>query len=179
MKFEDDFDGLLNDALREVREAEPRMGLEGRVLAGVRAGAEEWRFAWWKWASVAAAVVVIVLVVAVRRGSKVDVVRKAPVVVVPSERVESAKGSSKSSKDTNQVRAVAVKPPRKRAAEKNVVAAVEKKPFPTPAPLNEQEKALMLLARNNPGVLRSVGEERNTDSIAIPKIEIKEIGETR
>ena len=33
MKYEDEqFEGLLNDSLKELREAEPRAGLEGRVL---------------------------------------------------------------------------------------------------------------------------------------------------
>jgi hypothetical protein len=174
MKYEDDFDGLLNDALREVREAEPRMGLEGRVLAGVRTGAEERRFVWWKWAAVAAMVVLIVLGIAVRRGSKVDVVRKGPErVVVPEKKVEEA-GKVEAPKVTREVkvRRVARARPRKKA--EPVLVATTRLPFPAPSPLTEEEKALQRWASRKPDVLvklNEVREETTEKPITISPIE--------
>ena len=185
MKYEEDFDGLLNDALSEVREAEPRMGLEGRVLAGVSAGAEERRIPWWKWSAVAAALVVILLAATVRRPTKVDVVRKElpKQVVVPEKRVEEAKSTAAPKRSSERRQAMVT------VARREVVSraratetATAKATLLGPRPMNDQEKALMLLARSNPGVLESVrrdqqGANREVAPIRIEDIEISGIGE--
>jgi len=182
MKYEDnEFDALLKDSLKELREAEPRAGLEGRLLAGARAESrvqKTWR---WQWAAVAAMVILIVLGIAVRRGAKNDVVEvkstkavpEIPKVVSPQPEVESQKivGSVTVPPRKSNRRAIPVAPPVQK-----VEYAATKVPFPAPAPLTDQEKALVLLAQNHPQVVRSVGISSSSDDpLAIPKIKIEPI----
>jgi hypothetical protein len=178
MKYEDEFDGLLNDALREVREAEPRMGFEGRVMAGVRAKVEERRIARWKWVAVAAMVVLIVLGIGVRRGSKVDVVRKGPVpVVVPEkERVEKMQEATATVKRPKR-KSVSVKSVSKRVTTARVAAAA-RAPFPTPVPMTSEEKALMLLSKRYSNVVRRVASVDTTTG-ELPKLQSIEIADIR
>jgi hypothetical protein len=178
MKYEDEFDGLLNDALREVREAEPRMGFEGRVMAGVRAKVEERRIARWKWVAVSAMVVLIVLGIGVRRGSKVDVVRKGPVpVVVPEkERVEKMQEATATVKRPKR-ESVSVKSVSKRVTTARVAAAA-RAPFPTPVPMTSEEKALMLLSKRYSNVVRRVASVDTTTG-ELPKLQSIEIADIR
>lgn len=173
MKHEDEFDGLLNEALREVREAEPRMGLEGRVLAGVRAAGEERKLGWWKWVAVAAVVVMIVLGVGVRHASKEEVVVTRPEKVEEARPVESATGPAKPTErvEPSVVKAVGSQKQRRTVQSKNVVRskregkpdptvmAAARAPFPTPVPLTDEEKALRRWAAARPEVMVKLNEE--------------------
>jgi hypothetical protein len=61
-------------------------------------------------------------------------------------------------------------------------SATAKIPFPAPAPLNEQEKALVMLAQNHPQVVKSVAVDSTSDDpLAIPKLKIEpiEVSENR
>jgi hypothetical protein len=189
MKHEDDFEGLLNEALSDVREAEPRVGLEGRVLAGVRSASDERRVGWWKWVAVAAMVVVIVLGIAVRHGAKNDVVVKKAEDARP---VESQKVPSAAVKEVRPAGSVAARVVRKKVVREPKVeveqVAAEKALFPIPTPMTEQEKALMLLARRHSDVVEETasvdtasGKLPILKSIDIAEIKIEPLGaaETR
>jgi hypothetical protein len=182
MKYEDnEFDALLKDSLKELREAEPRAGLEGRLLAGVGAASrvqKTWR---WQWAAVAAMVILIVLGIAVRRGAKNDVVEVRPTQSAP----EIPKVASPQHNLATQHNVASIAGPTKRTKRRavqvatpgqKVESASTKVPFPAPAPLTDQEKALVLLAQNHPQVVRSVGISSSSDDpLAIPKVKIEPI----
>ena len=174
MKQEDEFEGLLSEALGDVREAEPRVGLEGRVLAGVRASAGERRVARWRWVAVAAALVLMVVVLGVRRGAKNDVVVKTPVKVDEARPVESAKvpseavkqvvpvGASTSRNGQKHKRVESAKRDRQRKQEADAeptLMAAARAPFPTPVPLTEEEKTLQRWAAARPQVMVKLNEE--------------------
>jgi hypothetical protein len=184
MKYEDEqFEGLLNDSLKELREAEPRTGLEGRVLAATRVAGRDRRVGWWNWAAVAVMVTLIVLGFAVRRGSKNDVVEIHPARTAPE--MPKSLPPRKDAEERGILRSGPMAgPPKSFKRRRNpVVAPVQqvesassKVPFPAPAPLSEQEKALVLLAQNHPQVVRSVGIDSTSDKpLAIPKIKIEPI----
>ena len=129
-------DELLEASLRNYAGDAPRAGLEGRVLAAVRARqqAARWRTAW-AWtlgvAGVAAMVTLLVLHWPHRQPAPLPVTAKAP--ANPSAPVV-AKG------------APVVQPPMLRRAVRPAVATtVDSRPqqFPTPRPLSEQEKLLV------------------------------------
>jgi hypothetical protein len=190
MKYEDDqFEGLLNDSLIELREAEPRTGFEGRVLAGVRGAEREPKVGWWKWTAVAAMVMLIVLGIAVRRASKTDVVKIQPAKTAPETPKSLPPQKDAGKRDIIHPgseaakRSVAVRNtnagPRPQQKTESIAAST---PIPAPAPLSPQEKALILLARNNPEVLLRMQKEpaletRKLAPIEIEPIEIKESGE--
>src|SRR5438309_8343821 len=62
MPSQEDCDRWLDTALRARADAEPRAGLENRVLARLRAEPEPRRFAWWALPIAAVAVLVIAVV---------------------------------------------------------------------------------------------------------------------
>ena len=184
MKYEDEkFDGLLNDSLKELRDAEPRAGLEGRVLAGVRGAPLKQKIWRWQWAAVAAMVTLIVLGLAVRRAAKNDVVEIHPGRTVPE--MLKALPPPKDAQNRGIMALGPVAGPTKRFKRpgipvappvQRVQSASARVPFPAPAPLNEEEKALVLLAQNHPQVVRSVGIDSTSDNpLAIPKLKIEPI----
>ncbi len=157
MKQYDDFDDVLSEALSEFREAEPRAGLAGRLKAGVGAAEHAPRFAWWKWAAVAAAAVLMIAFWIARPKAPVPVAHKeeAPAHTAPVQKVE-------------KKQEVAVVPKVERRSVAKVHRAVERVkseqavavqaagrnvPFPVPRQLSPEEKALVQLARNQPVVL--------------------------
>jgi len=181
MKNEDEFDGMLSEALRDVREAEPRVGIEGRVLAGARAKCEERRVRWWKWAVAAAVVIVTALVWSVKDRWQVAEMR-LPNTVPHESRSLPQTASTETIREImkgNGPQAVSIKELRARRPKMSsqVQAASAKAPFPTPVPMTEQEKALMLLARNYPQVLVGVNVEREqkVQRLDIAPIEIEPI----
>ena len=181
MKFEDnEFDGLLNETLKEVAKAEPRMGLEGRVFANIRSDGREEKTVWWKWAAVAAMVILIVLGLAVRRGTKSDVVAVRPAKAVPETPKAVTPQPNVASQDVASASDSAKRIKRREGSKARPVQKVEsetaKVSFPAPAPMNDQEKALVMLAQNHPQVLRSVAIDSDSDEpLAIPKLKIDPI----
>lgn len=181
MKHEDDFDGLLKDALREVGEAEPRMGIEGRVLAGVRARARERKFGWWKWAAVVAMVVVVAFGMwRVKERSQMANIKlpnttpheskSLPQSASPEKIAEVMKGNGPGP-------VVAPRKPRLVTSkrEERVESASKKVPLLARTPMTEQEKALVMLAQNDPKVLLQVESRRSEGPLEISKIDIEPI----
>ncbi len=153
MKQYDDFDDVLSEALSEFREAEPRAGLAGRLKAGVGAAEHAPRFAWWKWAAVAAAAVLMIAFWIARPKAPVPVAHKeeAPAHTAPVQKVEK-----------KQEVAVVPKVERRSVAKveavKNVAPPKTQGPVLTPVvtpptPMNSQERALMALAQRAPAAV--------------------------
>jgi hypothetical protein len=184
MKYEDEqFEGLLNDSLKEVQQAEPRSGLEGRILANIRSDDREEKSVLWKWVAVTVMVMLIVLGIAVRRGAKNDVVEIHPTRTVPEMPKSLPPPKDAQARGILHVGPVAGLPkkikPRAIPVEapmQRVESASARVPFPAPAPLSKEEKALVMLAQNHPQVVRSVGiDSTSDDRLAIPKIKIEPI----
>jgi hypothetical protein len=155
---QDELDRILDAALEKYAAAEPREGLEGRVLANLRAErARVLDRAWWRWGVMAAlAAIVIVAVTFAWRSGKPS----HPVVANRPSATRSAPKEGRqvvSNGDEKEVR------PQKRSARrsisvrrsqlKDVIAANRElgppkmslpklDQFPSPHPLSEQEKIL-------------------------------------
>jgi hypothetical protein len=148
-KFHRQFNRELDAALANYAAAEPRPGLEDRVLANLRA--ERPRVtdrAWWRWsvASALAVIVIMTLALAWRSGK--------PSHPVVADHSTSAAQTTKepatqvvSNDSANDVRPQASDPAKRRATRsvrREAVAAATPKldQFPSPQPLSEQERIL-------------------------------------
>jgi len=134
-------DHELDAALAKYSAVEPRPGLEGRILANLRA--EQARVpgrAWWRWSAVVVAAVIIIAVVAALRPERRhedNRARQATPTQNPTQLVANRE-------DHGTAQAVRVPP---RATMKHSIHPAAPVPprldqFPTPQPLSEQELAL-------------------------------------
>jgi hypothetical protein len=160
-------DDLLDASLRQYRSQEPRAGLETRILANVRARERAARGGIWVWALGAAAAAALAVVAAVLY---VPHRRPAPVAPVPQARAGKPELPL----------AVAVVPSAPSAARAEIrpvrrVTAERRRPeqFPTPIPLTEQEKLLLLYVKNTPSSeLEAQVVQQPRRDLEIPKISI-------
>jgi hypothetical protein len=147
-------DEMLDSLLAAYSSAEPRPGLETRILANLRdaksreAKSAAWNFKW-LWAGMAAAVVLIIIAVALI-GGKHRIV--TPTVVQTQQPAPSQPEIQRSA----PVRAGNVPRPRAPRATQvqnvNATLALNQRPqvFPTPAPLSEQEQLLLRYVAGTP-----------------------------
>lgn len=155
-KKQDELDRMLDTALAKYAAAEPRTGLEDRVLANLRA--ERTRIpvhAWWRWSVPAAlAVVIVALALAWRSG-------KSSLPVVADHSTAQMQGTKEPLKQTvsdierGGVRSVESGPARNKTGHHyrpSVEIAIHPKldQFPSPQPLSEQEIALARYAHQFP-----------------------------
>lgn len=170
MKDRDQFEDLLGESLAEFREAEPRAGLAGRVLAGVEADAKRPRIAWWNWIAVAAAAMLFVALF-VGRGRE-----KAPVAVRQVAPVEKPVPKPEVAVEKAPAKREAVRPVRRVVPKQEPVATTVAIVTPPP-PMTAQEKALMAMAQGAPAAFGRVpkeGQETKDGRLPeIPAIEIK------
>jgi hypothetical protein len=153
----DDKDRLLDEALKAYVSQEPWPGLEERVLNRVRSAPKRRRFVWLRFALPLAAAACLWLLFMPRHEPAPP--QTAAVVVEPAlvERVEPQPP-------------VVVHPKR----------ALQKRPrypkldqFPAPAPLTEEERALLQLVRTEPEVAQAVAAQmRDTEDLHVEPIKI-------
>lgn len=152
-------DELLDSALAHHRAAQPRPGLEGRVLERVRATAGEevaGGKAWKLWVAAAATVVVVMFVaIGVANRSHSPAVETSEVLnTVPatSSRQILTANSGAIPKAGNPTTVVEPKQIAHRDSKPSRRARVPHWPsqFPTPAPLTAEEKALVQYVRDTP-----------------------------
>ena len=150
-------DELLDSALAHQRAATPRPGLETRILEGVRVAASERNALGkvWKWGVAVAAVVVMFVVVRVAYRSH------SPVPQTPQAANAVPAPSPKETLNANAEPTPVARPATK-VAQPNRIARHESKPshrveahhwpsqFPTPAPLTEEQKALVQYVYETP-----------------------------
>jgi hypothetical protein len=145
---QDELDRVLDKALAKYAAAEPRTGLEERVLAAVRA--ERARVpdrAWWRWSVMAALAAMVI--VAVTLAWKSDrpphpVVANHLATATPAAKAPATQAGSKGKANPAHLRergAIRAAAPRPRSG---VMMAGNPKldQFPSPRPLSEQEKLL-------------------------------------
>lgn len=143
-------DEMLDGLLASYSAAEPRPGLETRILASVREASAKrrpWTWGWnWMWAgAVATAVVVMVALAAyfsrpAQRPRVPEIVRQT----VPQPK-EQAPPIAQTQTPTPAPQTVARQQPRQRprTTAPREVADLRQEVFPTPSPLSEQEKLLL------------------------------------
>jgi hypothetical protein len=133
-------DELLDASLRHYASAEPRPGLEGRVLAGVRARQEAARRrSAWPWAVGVAAVAAMVTLLVIHWPHQ----QPAPLPVT-------AKAPANLSAPAVAKIVTPARPPMPRPAPPRRVDTRPEQ-FPTPRPLSEQEKLLLVYAQSLKG----------------------------
>lgn len=149
-----DLDRILDTALAKYAAVEPRAGLEGRILANLRAERSQVRSrSWWKWglAAAVAAMFVIALALALRPGksSKPTIASHANLTVQPAHKPE----EPSMSRDRIAVKDMPKPVHRLRihSYSQTTTALVPKlDQFPSPRPLTEQEKMALEYVRNSP-----------------------------
>ena len=141
-------DELLDAALTRHRSADPRPGLEGRVLAHLRAEPRPAPWFRWGWlpalASVAALMLAVGAFYAARRGVPPE--RVSPRVARTAEQppVAALSAPAEPSAPPRRLRQAAPRRRQHQPAQVAVAVAPPRRPqFPTPAPLSEQEKLLL------------------------------------
>jgi hypothetical protein len=164
-------DDLLAASLRNYAGAEPRAGLEGRVLAGVRARqrAASRRTAWWGAAGMAGVAAMLALLVYYWPHPQ------------PAPLPETAKVPASPSVPVAAKAAPAVPPPVLRRPPRPAAPAVidwRPQQFPTPRPLSEQEKLLVayVLAAKGSAAVSAPSTEQNLEhDLEIPPLSIAAI----
>jgi len=140
-------DTQLEAMLKKYGEAEPRVGMEGRVLARLAEEREHSpAYAWW-WRLVVAvlaigAVAGIAVFVAIKPGSRHEIVNRIPYVntgQIPTPILAALAAKQNAARTTILHQA-------QRKAQFSVEPRLEQ--FPAPAPLNEQEVMLMRYVRD-------------------------------
>ncbi len=172
-------DELLDSALARYRSAEPRPGLEERVLTGLRADGQPRPWPGWAWRLAAGVAVLGTVVLAVLLRRTVHITPGSP---GPNSSVEARKMDSPTPRLKAAVDPIAKSHPTRQASShltrqlrsQCVGAEPHKDVFPSPAPLSEQEKLLLRYVRENPApVLMAL--QRATDALEEIQIEPLEI----
>ncbi|SRR6266567_6296091 len=150
---QDRLDQWLDAALQESGNAEPRMGLDGRILANLaaeKAGMTAWRRRWWAFGVVAAMAVVVVVLWSGSGSSYRKSARK-----LANNTPSAAQKTSRGNAPPEIERSVeaTVQPRTRQHPAKTVEAAKAQRlsQFPSPRPLSEQEQLLARYVRESPG----------------------------
>jgi hypothetical protein len=141
-------DDMLDSLLSMYSSAEPRPGLEGRILANVREEAEKagspalWNFKWlWAGAAVVAAIIVAALLIGGPRradGPEKNIVQ-APQPAPRQPEVQRSLPKAATNAGTRRPK------PEAQSRPQHSALALSQRPqiFPTPTPLSEQERLLL------------------------------------
>lgn len=141
---DNELDRLLEAALAKYAAAEPRSGLEERVLANLRSAAPSANRTWWRWSLVAAATAMLLIVITFAWKSRTPSHPAIASRPAPTGHLNAGPEIYVARRDPTAI------PPRPRPAHKAhvlgpapVVAGAPKlDQFPSPHPLSEQEKIL-------------------------------------
>ncbi len=162
---DDEFDALIGGALGEYSQPEPLGGLEERVLNRVRAEGEVRRRPWWmRWGwvvpVVACAVLALVFLRPVPRVAPPQIVAVTP--APPKPVLREAAPAPRPVTQRKQVRRV----PRP--------ALPKLEQFPAPAPLTEEERALLALAKQGePAHAAFLDLEKRKEPITVQALKIE------
>jgi hypothetical protein len=171
-------DDMLDSLLANYSSAEPRPGLETRILANLREAQEKrasqgwWNFKW-LWAGAVAAVIIIAAVLISGRHQIAPPTNNLVKSTQPSSHPETQPNAPAIGNETVRIR------PHKSLAPtrpKNAALALSERPavFPTPTPLSEQEKLLLsylagtpreeVIAESHPDEPPVVGDQDQTEA---------------
>jgi hypothetical protein len=172
-------DDMLDSLLANYSSAEPRPGLETRILANLREAAEKdsargWWNLRWLWAGVVAAAIIVA---ALLIGGRHRIEPPTHVVVETSQPVLQPEIQPHAPAVRNET--VRIRPRKSLAPTRpqNAALALNERPavFPTPTPLSEQEKLLLsyvagtpreeVVAQSHPDEPPVVGDQDQTEAI--------------
>lgn len=186
MNYNDEFDHVLDDALAEYRDAGPLAGMEQRVLQRVRLHAERPRKLWQWWGAFALCTVMLAITVWIglrdrARHQTVPLHSAEAQQQRPPVEPQPMNASTQSSRKPAPGRALAAKvhSPSPRIPGQTASAdtgARVRREFPTPAPPNPEERALLALAQTHPEVLSQLSNGQDDQEIAIAPINIQPLG---
>lgn len=152
MENRDQFDDVLDSALKNYGDVEPRAGLEGRVLARLTEG-EVRRHTGWVWAVGAAAfasLAITIVVVGSSFWTKEPAVGRPPIAAVARKSNEEATTTVPAQRQEHS----STRRRRSLQVRTNVPLLAAHTPrldkFPSPRPLSEQERLLKLYVTNFP-----------------------------
>ena len=186
-------DEMLDSLLANYSAAEPRPGLETRILASLRETPEKeaaqgwWSFKW-IWAGMVAAVIIVAAVLISGRRRIEPSAHVAVRTTQPIPQPEIQEHAPIAPKET--VRIHRRKPPAARQPQ-NAALALSERPavFPTPTPLSEQEKLLLsylastpreeVIAQSHPDEPPVVGDQDQTEAIPDLTLIPQKLGNTR
>jgi hypothetical protein len=163
-KERDELDRTLDAALAKYASAEPREGLEERVLANLRAAnTRSAQSAWWNWRFAVIAAVLAIAAVAVWQWNKP---MQTPIANHPSTIRQAPVGPDLAHQDGNSaqpIKSARWLRPRHRPQHETVAANPKLDVFPSPLPLSEQEKILASYVSQYPKHAALVAEARMDD----------------
>jgi hypothetical protein len=185
-------DEMLDSMLANYSSAEPRPGLETRIMANLREAEKKapqgsWNFKW-IWAGMVTAVIIIAAVLISGRH------RVAPptnVVVKTSPTVPQPEIQPHAPIAPKETARIYWRKPRATKQQQNATLALSQRPavFPTPTPLSEQEKLLLsylagtpreeLIAQSHPDEPPVVGDQDRTEAIPDLRLIPQKLGNTR
>jgi hypothetical protein len=152
MKFEDKHidDERLDELLKKYGEAEPRTGLEGRILASLAAERGRCTAPGWRWQ-----LMVAVVAFGIAAGIGLFVVRttRKPSVIEVRETSNANAGAIKQSAMSSrkpEIQATQTYRRKPQKKESHPLAEPRLEQFPSPAPLNEQEELLARYVSERP-----------------------------
>jgi hypothetical protein len=164
-------DALLDASLRRYVHDEPRPGLEGRILAGVRPRQQDERrrkSLFWIVGMATAAAVVVMLAMSWshRRARPAPITANVPAIV--------------SSPTVAKIIPPVQEPMRHKTVHHAMPSRADSRPqqFPTPRPLSEQEKLLVEYAeliKNSPGAIKPDVDQDSQGDLEIPPLSIAAI----
>lgn len=186
-------DEMLDSMLANYSAAEPRPGLESRILANLRETPEKqtaqgwWNFKWLWAGMITAAIIVAAVLISGRRRIE------PPTHVVlrttqPAPQPEIQPHAPIAPKETVRIYR---RKPRATKQPQNAALALSQRPavFPTPTPLSEQEKLLLsylagtpreeVVAQSHPDEPPVVGDQDQTEAIPDLTLIPKKLGNTR
>jgi hypothetical protein len=187
-------DEMLDSLLANYSSAEPRPGLETRILANLRDAEENkspagwWNFRW-LWAGVvAAAIIVTALLINGRHRVEPPthvIVKTSPAVPQPAIQPHAPVARQETARIQRH------KPSTVPTSRHNATLALSERPavFPTPTPLSEQEKLLLsylagtpreeVIAQSHPDEPPVVGDQDQTEAIPDLRLIPQKFGNTR
>ena len=146
-----DLDNLLDSLLASYSDAQPRPGLETRIMAQLRTEtarkkSNRWSLSW-MWTGAAATILALAVVLMIYRE---PVVAPPPPLVLPAD--WSLLNNSGSAFARPSHITVATRRPIKEQRREKMAVAADTRPdvFPTPAPLSDQEKLLLRYLARTP-----------------------------
>ena len=180
MNHNDEFDQILDEALAKYSEAEPLTGMEHRILERVRMQAERNRKTW-RWGAVAActALLAVAAWIGLRGPDRREIApRQAATAQPQTSPVEPQPKNTNASPQIAPTRSLVAKVHSRgpTVASEKVLESTGRthvRPkFPTPEPLNSEERALLTLAQTHPEVLSRLADHDDQE-IAIAPINIQ------
>jgi hypothetical protein len=158
-----DLDRSLDAALAKYASAEPRAGLEERILANLRAAdAAAKHRSWWTWGFAALAAVILVAgMIAWRSARPVH----PPIATHPSTTQQAPARPEWANRERTapQKKLAARRVTRHHPRQETVAANPKLEVFPSPLPLSEQERLLEIYVSNNPEHAALLAEARMSD----------------